>query len=291
MSFIKIFLKGSRPATLSAVVMPCLMSGAWFYFQKGFLDKYLFILTILSGLCLQIAANFFNDALDFQRGLDTRSSFRFQRITGSLGFSPQKVMALGWAAGGLACVLALPLILKAGWVILLLGVLSLFLAYLYSGSRYALNRQGLSEFICVLFFGFGACFGTYYIQSQEFDLSLIYLSLQCGFWSLSILLINYLRDEEEDKKSGRKNFVTIYGRNSGIFTLCFSQLLIYLICFYWMNFQIKGGAFSFFVSLPSSVLLSFVAMNPPSQKYNMYLLVASGLYVLFSSLWLLGFFV
>ena len=290
MQFILFFIQGSRPATLVAVILPCLMATSLAYSKTGHFDLALFLLTLFSGICIQISCNLFNDALDFKQGVDQKNRLGFKRLTAE-GLLPFSVVMKGaYVFAGLACLLAISLIKQAGWPILLLGSFSLLCAYLYSASSLSLSKLGLGELAVVVFFGFGACIGSYYIQTLSWDPSLIYLSLQCGFWSLSLLLINYLRDELEDKQALRKNIITVYGRNLGVLALCLIQLFIYLLCFYWMSLGMTGGAWSFFTIILSSVLLSFVGTSMPSSRYNLYLLFTSLLYVIFSILWIAGCF-
>ena len=146
----------------------------------------------------------------------------------------------------------------------------------------------LSEFFCVGFFGLGAVTGSYYLQSLSLDSSLIYLGIQCGLWALSILLINYLRDEEEDRLGGRKHLVTHYGRTHSLLFLCIIQAFIYLLCFFWLGQGLKSGAWCFFLAPFSSILIYFGMYHPPDKKYNFYLALFSLLYTLFGGLWIAG---
>ena len=171
---------------------------------------------------------------------------------------------------------------------MILGAASLALSYLYSGSPWPLSKTGGSEPAVLLFFGLGAAGGSYWLQALSWDNSLFYLGIQCGLWSLSLLLVNYLRDESGDRKGGRKNIVTLYGRAAGLFSLAMIQMIIYLLCFYWLGLGLKGGAFSFLLAPLSAAALYFVCVSPPSPKYNLYLLWISALYMAFGGLWIAG---
>ena len=279
---------GARIKTLSAGLMPLIMTQALLW-ERGFFDIPLFSFTALSLCCIQIATNLFNDAFDGKEGLDSSNRMGPPRLVGSgqLSFSQARRMAL--FSCFLACLFAFPLLIRAGLPILLMGAISLFMAYFYTCSQYSLLKLGLSELSAVLFFGFFIVFGGYYLQALSLELSLVYLSLQCGFWALSLLLINHLRDEEEDKKKDRKTFVTLYGRTHSLFFLGGIQAFIYLLCFYWLNLGFKAGAFSFFVLPFSIALIYLVANQPASKKYNNYLAFCSFSYILFAFSWLVGF--
>ncbi|MCY4512911.1 MAG: prenyltransferase [Bdellovibrionales bacterium] len=289
MTLIKAFAQGARLITLPAVGVPVLMATVWAFYHRGVFDKNLFIFTLLSGGFIQCAVNFFNDVLDFKKGVDQEGRKGPPRLTAQERFSQKQVMSFGFISLFLACIIALPLIISGGWPILALGLVSCLLTYLYSGSSFAMADKGASELFVILFFGLGAVGGTYYIQTLEWDSSLIYLGLQCGFWALSILLVNYLRDEKEDRSAGRKNLVTLYGREWGLLGLAVTQLLIYLFCFYWLDTHPKAGALSFCTLPLSAVLIYFIAVTPPSPLYNRYLFFMSLLYSLFGIAWIAGF--
>ena len=284
----KAFIQGGRPVTLSAVFVPIAMASTWAFYYRGVFDKSLFFFTLLSGGFIQFAVNFFNDVLDFKKGVDQRERKGPTRLTSQGKLSPQQVMSFGIFSLFLAFITALPLITRGGWPILVLGVVSLILTYLYSGTSFALADRGASELFVILFFGLGAVGGTYYIQTLEWDSSMIYLGIQCGLWALSLLLINYLRDEKEDRNAGRKNLVTVYGREAGFMGLAIIHLLIYLFCFYWFNFNPKAGALSFFILPGSACLIYFTAVTPPSSRYNQFLAFMSLLYILFGAVWISG---
>lgn len=287
--YLKAFIKGARVHTLPALWIPVALAAAWAFRKTGQVDKTILIFTFLSGTFIQLAVNFFNDALDFKSGTDTENRKGPARITEKEGpISFKTVMFFGWLSCVLSALLSLPLLLKGGLPILILGLLSLLCAYMYSGTPLAFIKTGLSDIFVVLFFGIGAVGGTYYLQTLNWDIDLTYLGLQCGLWSLSILLINHLRDEKEDRESGRKNTVILYGRDVGLLELVIAQGLIYLLCFYWLDTNGAAAAFTFLTLPFTAVLIYFVSVTAPSPRYNKFLLACSALYTLFGALWFVG---
>ena len=286
-NFLYYFVLGARMKTWPASLVPFSMSGAWAFKQGGF-DKNLFFFTGLSILFIQISVNIFNDALDGQQVLDSSSRLGPARLSDSKALSFYQLCFIAFFSCFLAILFAIPLVIRGGWPILLSGIISLVLSYFYTGSKYSLLKKGFSELAVILFFGFFIVFGVYYLQRLNLDDSLIYLSLQCGLWALSLLLINHLRDEEEDKKRGRKHIVTLYGRVHSLFVFVAAQAFIYLLCFYWLGKGLKSGAFSFFVLPLSLWLIYLVCSRPPSQKYNSYLAFCSFCYILFGGAWVAG---
>ena len=282
------FVRGARFKTLPCIIMPICMATTWAFYKTNIFHLDIFCWTLASGMFLQMSVNFFNDALDFKFGTDTLERQGPIRLVQSGTLSINMVFGFGFLCAGLSVLAALVLIDRGGWAILLLGVLALLASYFYTGYSFSLIKKGLAELSVFFFFGILAVGGTYYLQTLTLDYSLMYLGVQSGLWALSILLVNYLRDEKEDLLSDRKNIITTYGRSIGLLTFAIIQCFIYLLCFYWLDLNIKGGAFSFFMIIPSCFLIYFVCNTPPSKKYNLYLFLTSLLYVLFGTSWILG---
>ena len=259
-------MEGARIKTLPVILIPVAMSSAWAFNQTGLFKKHIFFFTALSALFIQIAVNFFNDALDSKEGIDNSLRKGPSRLVQNKRLSFFQVRFLGFLSCGLAVFFGIPLIRTGGWPILILGLLSCSLAYFYTGTRFSLLKTGLSEIFCFLFFGPIAIFGTYYLQTLTLDISLIYLGIPCGFWALSILFINHLRDEEEDRQGGRKHFVILYGRTHTLLFLAALQAFIYLFCFFWLGQGLKSGAWEFFCSASLSSSSLFYLHYPPLSK-------------------------
>ena len=162
------------------------------------------------------------------------------------------LMLLFAAMGGLY------LILKGGGVfILAIGVLSLLSSYFYSAKSFSIADRGLSEFFVFLFFGLLAVTGIFYLGQTEpkafFTNPLPFLNVesfivgfQMGFLSVSLLLINHLRDIKEDQISSKKTLTARFGRRFGLIELLLSMTLPYLIGLYFLA---KGDLSSFLLPL------------------------------------------
>ena len=86
------WILAARPKTLPAAVVPVWVgampllidddpfSGSWF----------LFWCTLASCLCIQIATNLFNDAVDHRKGADTANRLGPRRVTASGMLSPDR---------------------------------------------------------------------------------------------------------------------------------------------------------------------------------------------------------
>ncbi|MEM7385472.1 MAG: 1,4-dihydroxy-2-naphthoate octaprenyltransferase [Verrucomicrobiota bacterium] len=164
------WVRAARPKTLPAAVVPvavgtalgATLSGEWF---PG-----LAALTLLCCLAFQIATNFFNDAIDFKKGADTPQRLGPVRVTASGLISPRAVITSGVVLLLLAVILALPLVQARGWIIIAIGLPSMFLCYGYTGGPFPLAYLGLGELFVFLFFGLIAVAGSYFVQTNVISL-------------------------------------------------------------------------------------------------------------------------
>ena len=195
----------ARPKTLTASLIPvwagCMvvqkLTGSW--------NASLALLTLASCLCLQIACNFFNDAIDHAKHAGT-------------------VMLIGLFFLLGACLLAFPLIELRGWPILAIGIPSLYFTYGYTGGPWPLAYKGLGEIFVILFFGLVAVLGTILVQigtapvvpgtlveSLAVYNAGIVTGIQCGLLCAVMISVNNIRDRKEDLTTGKRTLAVRLG--------------------------------------------------------------------------------
>lgn len=197
-----------------------------------------FTLCVLVALLLQIAVNYANDYSDGIRGVDDGRDKEelAQRDAGQVrgrGTKPQRLVASGvppkqvlMAAGiaaGLACVCGLAAVLiSQAWWLLAVGALSLAAGWFYTGGRHPYGYAGFGELGVFLFFGLAAVLGTEYALSGTVDGMGVAVAVCCGLNAVMLLMINNLRDVEEDRGHGKRTLAVRLGEhNAGILlTVC-----------------------------------------------------------------------
>src|SRR5436190_14898953 len=96
------WLLAARPKTLGAAIAPVLVGAVLGWRLGGQFCIWLALATLGSCLCLQIATNLFNDAVDGLKGSDTKERLGPVRIT-AIGMMPAKsVMRAAAGVLGLA---------------------------------------------------------------------------------------------------------------------------------------------------------------------------------------------
>ena len=208
------WLHATRPKTLAAAVAPVLCGTALAVAHERF-HLWAALAALFGAVCIQIATNFANEFFDHAKGAD-----RADRK------GPDRAVALGWisprAMGmatsitfGLALGLAALLVARAGWPLLVLGLLSVLCGIGYTAGRYALAYIGLGDLFVVIFFGPVAMGGTYYVQALPGALQnwwpVLIAGLGPGLMINGLLIINNLRDMEEDRISNKRTLAVRLG--------------------------------------------------------------------------------
>ena len=214
----------ARPKTLTASLIPVWAGCMVVQKLTGHWDVRLALLTFASCLCIQIACNFFNDAIDHAKHADTERRTGPVRMTASGALSHRAVMLFGGLFLAAACLLALPLIELRGWPIVAIGIPSLYFSYGYTGGPWPLAYKGLGEAFVILFFGLVAVLGTILVQigtapvvpGTLVDSLAVYnagivLGIQCGLLCAVMISVNNIRDRKEDQTTGKRTLAVRLG--------------------------------------------------------------------------------
>src|SRR5437016_14668269 len=119
----------ARPKTLAAAVVPVLVGTSLAYNAHTPIHWTAFFCALGGALFIQIGTNLVNDALDFKKGADTAERLGPLRVTQAGLLSAEAVMRGAYACFVIAALFGLPLILRGGWPLLTIGVLSIAAAY------------------------------------------------------------------------------------------------------------------------------------------------------------------
>ncbi len=222
-----IWILAARPKTWIASLSPVFI-GTLLAVHQGFFDTCLFVMTLLTGLGIQIITNFANDYFDFIKKADTLERKGPLRVTQAGLVTPCQMKKGIFLAFILTSISGLWLIYSGGYILGILLVLSLIFAIAYTGGPFPLAYLGLGEIFVLLFFGFAATTGTHYLQTGIWSQDALIASLGPGSLSTALLILNNLRDVEEDKKAHKRTLVVRFGIPFGKFEYI-AMLLISLV--------------------------------------------------------------
>lgn len=228
LSKLSIWLLAVRPKTLPASLSPVLVGGACAWAQ-GFCHLRVWALTVVTAMLLQIIANLANDFFDYKHAFDLPGRHGPLRIMQNDLVSPQIFFAVIVA---LSCAVVLPgliLVWHGGWPVLVLGVVSLAFAFLYSAGPWPLASHAMGEAATVFFFGLVAGGGAYYLQTGAINTTVLVLSLVPGLLTAGVMIINNYRDLELDRESGKTTLFVVLGAAWGRRFYAASVSVAYLI--------------------------------------------------------------
>jgi 1,4-dihydroxy-2-naphthoate octaprenyltransferase len=213
----RMWVMAARPRTLPAAIAPVLVGTAAAVQWLGHLPRWgAFVAALVGSIFIQIGTNLANDYSDAKRGADTADRLGPVRVTASGMTTPQRVLRATWVAFAVAVACGIYLTFVAGWVILLIGVLSIAAGVLYTGGPRPYGYAGFGEVFVFLFFGLVAVNGSYYVQLEELDALPLGLSISIGFLATAIIVVNNVRDVETDRRAGKNTLAVQIGREAAV---------------------------------------------------------------------------
>ena len=283
------WILAARPRTLGAAVVPVL-AGAALAFSTGIFDPLATALIIACATLIQIATNYFNDAIDHAKGADTAERLGPTRVTSSGLLAPRAVMRGGVICLALAVVLSIPLVLHGGWPIVVIGVCSLFFAYAYTGGPFPLAYLGLGEIFVVLFFGIIAVAGTFYLNALEWSYASLLAGLQIGLHSSVLLAVNNLRDIESDRAAHKRTLAARFGLAFARRENAALVLAPFILGIAWLPLGIFWAFLLPLLTLPHAWWLARACLQAqPDRSVNQLLAQAAALHAAFGALLAMAF--
>lgn len=235
----------ARPKTLSAASVPVLVGSAC-AFALGGLQVGPALAALGGALLLQIGANFANDVYDYEKGADTAERLGPTRAVQAGLITPTAMKRGMYVVFALALLLGIYLTLVAGPVILGIGIVSILSAIAYTGGPYPLGYNGLGDVFVFVFFGLVAVCGTAFVQLGHVPPLALWCSLPVGALATAILVVNNLRDHEQDAQVGKRTLAVRWGARAVILEYGLLLALAYAVPLYLATSATQGR----FVLLP-----------------------------------------
>ena len=215
----KAWLLAARPKTLSGAAVPVMIGMALAYvdsaqYGEGSFSWVAALLCLLFAFAMQINANFINDFFDFVNGTDDAETRLGPRRACAQGWvkldSMKKAIAMTTCV---ACVIGLPLVYYGGLEMILVGMVCVLFAFLYTT---LFSYQGLGDLLVLVFFGLVPVCCTYYIQLHEFTWQVVLASIACGLVIDALLIVNNFRDRDNDREAGKNTIIVRLGAKAGL---------------------------------------------------------------------------
>jgi 1,4-dihydroxy-2-naphthoate polyprenyltransferase len=235
----KNFILAARPKTLLAGVIPPMVAYAYFLADSRGAGLYLF-LAVMGALFIQLATNFFNDVIDHEKGADkkrvgpTRVS-----AAGLVDIKTVKKWAIVCVTLGALC--GIPLIIRGGWPFLVLGIVSLYLTYGYTGGK------------------------AYYLFTLEVTVGSFILASIFGLLATTFICINNLRDRETDMEVGKMTLATKFGVQTYQMLILATIFVPYLLLIYFREYRL---IYWVLVALIPAIKLARIALTKKGAELN-----------------------
>ena len=209
------WILGARIKTLPAAIAPVIV-GTSLADQIKVINA---LLALIVSLSLQIAVNYANDFSDGVRGTDTNRVGPTRLVASKLA-TASSVKNASFISFFVAIIAGTLLAFNTSVWLIAVGLISILAAWGYTGGKKPYGYLGFGELAVFIFFGIVATVGSYYVQVEQISRSALLLSIPMGSLSCAILVINNLRDLNQDKLVSKRTMAVKLGdANTRIFYL------------------------------------------------------------------------
>ena len=245
----------SRPKTMTAAIAPVLLGSALAYYESAF-DIITFLFILVSACLIQLGTNFTNDLFDYIKGTDNNDRLGPKRAMQAGLISKSEMKKAIFIVFSLSICFGFYLALLGGWVIVGIGLVSILFAILYTGGPYPLAYNGLGDVFVFIFFGLIAVSGTYYLYTDYFSINSFIIGSSAGCLATAILVVNNLRDVDNDKECGKNTLAVYFGKKFTQFEYLLLMIIAYIIPIYIsIDLGNKASIYIVYFTLPISIRL------------------------------------
>jgi 1,4-dihydroxy-2-naphthoate octaprenyltransferase len=288
------WIAAARPKTLTAAVVPVVVGsvlGAEIAPEVEFRWS-LSGAALLSAGAIQVGTNYFNDVIDFEKGADTAARIGPTRITQSGGASPHAVYRAALGTFLVALLFGSYLVWHGGAPIVVIGLLSFFFGYTYTGGPFPLAYRGLGDLFVLIFFGLIAVTGMVFLHTGGWPLEGVIAGLQVGALAVVLIAINNLRDRETDAVVNKRTLAVRLGERGAKLEIAALLMLPFFVGLYWFKTRFSWAGILPLVLLPLAVRVARdIWVITPSAELNRYLGKCAFIHLAFGLLLATGFIV
>lgn len=246
MQQIRIWWQAFRYHFVSPSFLPVILGSVLAWALTGKFYPFYFVLTVLGVTINHISLNMTDDYFDYKHSVDRargREKNPYSSGSGTLtsGLIKPSVMYRVFMGGYLITIL-LGLLLSAarGWTIFLIGAFGLGSAYFYTAPPIRYGYHGFGEISQLINFSLTIGLGAYFVQAQNFSLEVLVAVLPLGFMMFSMITINEIPDEKQDREGGKKTLVVIFGGRTGVWLYAAGMFVSFLIIILGPIFQVTS---------------------------------------------------
>lgn len=288
-SWIKAFRLRTLPLSFSSVIL-----GSFLAYNKGYFIPSVLIGALLTTLCLQILSNLANDYGDTINGVDNHQRLGPKRglQTGDISLQQMKWAVILFTLLSLISGIWLlvtgtrGLTFSSGLIMLLIGLVAIAAAIKYTIGKKPYGYIGLGDFFVFLFFGLVGVIGTYYLHSKQITAWEFLPAISIGLFSTGVLNLNNLRDQVNDKQSGKITMVVKLGNHKGkiYHAILIGSGMCTALAFTFINYQ-SPMQFIYLITFPlfiRNIIIVFRNQEPAQLNSQLKVLSLTTLFFTFT---------
>ncbi len=216
---IGVWYRAIRPFTLSASVVPVIV-GSVLSIHYGAFNVWVFGLVLCGSMLVQSATNLVDEYADHREGHAENKILAPYKVIARGELTAAQVRRGATVCFGVAALIGVYLVWRTGWPLALVCLASVAVAYGYSAGPRPLGELGLGEPLVFLFMGPVMVLSSLYVQTQMIAWPAVWLSIPIGCLVTAILVVNNLRDVDEDEHVGKATLATVWGPTTAIRVFC-----------------------------------------------------------------------
>jgi 1,4-dihydroxy-2-naphthoate polyprenyltransferase len=204
-------------------------------------------LIVLDVFVLALFVNISNDYFDHKSGADSKRWEKYNLVTdkklgemfneklywsgnafdrGIVSDRTGKIIIAALAV--IAVVLAVPILMFGGWVVLVMGGIAFFLSYFYTAPPLNLGARGLGEVDVFLSFTFLPLF-SYLVLVNDINLEIMLISITVGLSVMLLRSVDQMSGYEAHKSAGEKDFSVRFGLEGAANVVIYCLAIIYAV--------------------------------------------------------------
>lgn len=244
------------PLSISGIIL-----GTCIAYSRGYYNKWIFLFSIITGLLLQILANFANDYGDAIKGVDNNKRLGPKRMVQNkyISFSLMKKVIIIFSILSFISSLVLIYISFIKDIINILFFIILSIICIYAAIKYTIGKnpygyKGYGDIAVFIFFGLIPIQGIYFLYTHFLTFDIIILSISIGLLNVAVLNINNIRDIENDFNNYKYTIPIIIGIKKSFFYQKLLLLIPVILGIFFIIINYKGIYQFFFLLIIVPIL-------------------------------------
>ncbi|MEM9857319.1 MAG: 1,4-dihydroxy-2-naphthoate polyprenyltransferase [Bacteroidota bacterium] len=270
---LKVWITAFRLRTLP-LALASIGMGAFLAVADGFFSWPIFTWCAITTVGLQILSNLANDYGDTVNGADSvERSGPARTVQAGLISLPNMRKAIiifimiTLLSGTYLLYLAFGFKWEAFLFFFAVGIAAILAAIAYTAGRKPYGYMGLGDISVLLFFGFVAVLGSYYLFAESIYPDLLLPAASIGLFSTGVLNVNNIRDIESDLKAGKFSIPARIGRSKAVvYHWILLSVGLILSVFYVLNNYDSPWQFLFLLVLPLLIRNGLAVKTKKSAK-------------------------